>query len=517
MKYRKLIEDTFLIDEPTAGELVPFKFNKVQDKYYREVLVGEYDIENKGLTQPVRENILKARREGFSSLVLAIFAADDIGSDNPTETTVLSYKDDATNTFRKRYRLFVLSFFARKKLGMSVEEIKRKPQILDEVAKKFLSVDASDIELTHNKAHFYCGTASARVGGRGGVVQKILYSEIAYYPDTEKMTAKEIVEGTMRQVDISSGWIFAESTENGRGTYQYKMWQNAKQGISRFKNRFYGAKEFYSPKEIEAIKSEFVDLDMFKREYPMSEEDLFSSSQSSFISEEELTALIENENAKREIVLWVSMKGTNYMDQCEILSAALESVEKRHPRNALYAGIDIAKQHDRTVLTVVKDRAFALKPGVKCVAIDSTGQGDFMPDWFENNTRFYLLRAKFSRQFKDIMYTNLTVVIKKAQTALPMMMDGREYTSEEAKLFWNEMIELEKKIMGEMIVVSHPNGEEYHDDFPDSWGLAEHGYAHINGVEIKAKPEGPINLPSALEKMLNRKSPQGPMLDSEFE
>lgn len=53
MKYRKFIEDWFLIDDPTVGELVPFKFNKVQAKYYQQ-LCDEYDIEHKGLTVPSR-------------------------------------------------------------------------------------------------------------------------------------------------------------------------------------------------------------------------------------------------------------------------------------------------------------------------------------------------------------------------------------------------------------------------------------------------------------------------------
>lgn len=517
MKYRKLIEEFFLIDEPKTGELVPFIFNKVQDKYYREVLVGEYDIENKGIAVAARENILKARREGFSSLILALFAADDIGNENPTETVVISYRDDATKTFRKRYRNFVLSFYARKKMGLSVERIKKEPGLLDQAAKQFLSTDSTDIEHAHNRAHFYCGTASARVGGRGGVLQKILYSEIAYYPDSENMTAKEIIEGTMRQVDIASGWIFCESTENGRSTYQYKMWTNVKQGLSRFRNRFYGAKEFYTDEEIAQIRAEFVDMDMFRREYPMTEQDLFASSSLSFVTEDDVNALVMNEKAKREIVLWVSMKGTNYIDQCEILFGALEGIEKKYPKNALYAGIDIAKQHDRTVLTVLKDRSYAMKGGVKCISIDSTGQGDFMPDWFERNSRWYLERVKFSRQTKDLMYTNLTAVIKKQYTSIPLLVEDGKYVSEEAEAFWNEMVELEKKIIGEMIVVSHPNTDGGHDDFPDSWALAENSFVVINGVDVRKKAEASTTVADHLGKMLDRGSnPHSPMIDDEY-
>lgn len=519
MQYRRFIQDFFLIDRADTGELVPFVFNPVQNKYYDE-LVRDYDIEKKGITAAIRENILKARREGFSSLVLAIFCADDIRNDNPTETTVISYKDDATDTFKRRYRTYALSFFARKKLGMSIEDIKKRPNILDLAAKKFLAVDSGyEIIFAHNKAHFYCGTASAKVGGRGGVLQKLLFSEIAYYPDTEIMTAKEIVEGTMRQVDIESGWVFCESTENGRGTYQYKMWMNAKQKLSRFINRFYGAGEFYTKEQIATIKSEFVDMDMFKREYPMTEDDLFASSALSFVSEEELKALENYPHAKREIVFWAYLQGTNYIDQCEILLAALESVIKKNPRHSLYAGIDIAKQHDKTVLTVLKDKNPSVTGGLKCIALDATGgSGDFMPDWFERNTRFYLERVKFSRMTKDLMYTWLTAVIKKKLTAIPVIVESGDYTSEEAKMFYNEMIELQKKIVGEMIVVSHPNGDDSHDDFPDSWALAEHAFAVINGVDKREKPAPSHTLPNAIEKLLvnKKKNNQHGIVDNEY-
>jgi len=276
MKYRQFIEDYFLIDEPKSGQLVPFKFRLVQEKYYNE-LVRDYDIENKGLINPIREIVLKARREGFSSLILALFAVDDLMSDNPTESLIISYRDDATEKFRKRYRGFLTSYGARK-LGHTIEQIQQNPSILDQAAKQMLSIDASEFELKHNKAHFYCGTASARVGGRGGVVQKLHFSEAAFYPDKKELRAKEIIEGTMRQVDISSGWVFVESTANGDLNHYAKMWKDAVSGQSRFKPRFYSWREFYSPEQFELIKSEFTDKRMIPQEYPETAEEAFLSS-----------------------------------------------------------------------------------------------------------------------------------------------------------------------------------------------------------------------------------------------
>ena len=54
--YKSFIEDNFMITT-TAGEIVPFKFNDIQDYYYK-LLIDDYGEELTG----IRENILKSRR-----------------------------------------------------------------------------------------------------------------------------------------------------------------------------------------------------------------------------------------------------------------------------------------------------------------------------------------------------------------------------------------------------------------------------------------------------------------------
>ncbi len=300
IKYRKFIEKRFLIDEPETGKLVPFVFRKVQNKYYDE-LIRDYDIENKGLTAPVREIILKARREGFSSLILALFAADDILQENPTETLVVSYKEEATKTFRKRYRLYVTSYFAVE-MGFTFEDVRTNPSLLDEAASQNLSIDGKDIELRHNRAHFYCGTASARTGGRGGVLQKVLFSEEAHYPVSEDgMSGQEIIDGTIRQIDIKAGWIFRETTANGYGNYYEQTWTLAVKGESRFKPRFYGWREMYSDADFKLIASEFTDKAMLKQEYPETPQEAFISSGSAYFDNERILEMIKKAVPPKEV------------------------------------------------------------------------------------------------------------------------------------------------------------------------------------------------------------------------
>lgn len=514
MNYRKIIEENFLIDQAETGKLVPFKFNKVQVKYYKD-LCKDYDIEKKGINVPVREDILKARREGFSSFILALFAADDIMQENMTETDVLSYKEDATKTFHKRYRNYILSFFAHE-AGYTNEQIQENISILEEIAPHVFSIDADDLELRHNKAHFQCNTASARVGGRGGVRHKILFSEIAFYPDTEKMLASEMIEATMRQVQPSAGWIFGESTENGAGTYQYKMWQEAKRGRSRFKNRFYGAGEFYTEKEIEIIRSEYIDMDAFRRDYPMTEDDLFKGSAKSFTTETELEKMIGDKNTEKELIYFSEFQHQNGIDVAEILVSEFKRLESEHLGYALYVGLDEAKDIDATVAGILKGKRRVIgKGGVACIVIDVT-RGDWLADWFERNTNYFVKKVKFSRPSKSLMYSNLQIVIRDNLTSLPAWKteDG-EWSSPEWKHFFNQMIYLEKEIVGNMLVVHHPKGEcnkndhnydecMHHDDYPDAWMMAEDGYFEINGAPVMKKPPKVPTVPDAVSKLLNK-------------
>ncbi len=334
MKYQAYIERYFLIDDAKTGQLVPFIFRPVQQKYYNE-LIRDYDIERQGIRNPLREIILKARKEGFTSLILALFAVDDLNSDNPTETLVISYKDDATQTFRKRYRNFILSTAARK-LGYTIEQIQKEPQILDQVAKQVFSIDSTEFELKHNKAHFYCGTASARVGGRGGTVQKLLFSEAAFYPDKKEMRAKEIIEGTANQMDKEAGWLFVESTANGDMNHYAKMWQLAESGQSRYRHRFYGWREFYSESQFEIIKSEFTDKRMIPQEYPETSAEAFLSSGDRFF-DPTISANLKTETP--QIVGKWNYYGDFQPGHRYILGADVSEGVKRH--NSTIAVIDM--------------------------------------------------------------------------------------------------------------------------------------------------------------------------------
>ena len=168
-----------------------------------------------------------------------------------------------------------------------------------------------------------------------------------------------------------------------------------------------------------------------------------------------------------------------------------------------FAGIDTAKHPDSTVVTVIRFNTktkkkellswmelqgenyknqfdiivdFISRYKIAGVAIDSTGQGDFMPDMFEELTEWDteingLYRIKFSAISKDQMYKNLKVTIKEALTTLPKL------GTHNSKKFRQQMLDLQQEYKGQLLRVNHPDNDKAHDDYCDSWALAEWAYA----------------------------------------
>jgi hypothetical protein len=172
-----------------------------------------------------------------------------------------------------------------------------------------------------------------------------------------------------------------------------------------------------------------------------------------------------NEETKwKELVALLELKGENYADQFTIIS-----------------GFD-------TVLGKSTGKGMFDYFNIVGVAIDSTGQGSFMPDMFARHTRFRdersgLFPVKFSLQSKDTMYTNLQQVVQNRLTAIPAD-DTLELTR-----MRKQLLDLEKEYKGSFLTCHHPNdeqGQEYHDDYPDAWALAEYAFAMQQRI---AKPK----------------------------
>lgn len=148
--------------------------------------------------------------------------------------------------------------------------------------------------------------------------------------------------------------------------------------------------------------------------------------------------IVETE-IRKEVINWLRLRGDNYKDQFDII------------------------------------KAFLSHYNIQAVAIDSTGQGDFMPDMFEKETNWMdefsgLYRVKFSALSKDVMYKNLSVSTGNLLTRFPKI------ETKEAEEFKQQLLDLQKEYKGELLSCHHPNSPDAHDDYPDSLALAELAY-----------------------------------------
>lgn len=270
INYRKFIEDNFFILDSQTQLPVPFKLNPVQNKY-----LGVLETEYKDM-EGIREIILKARQEGFSSFILALFAVDFLV--RPYSISIcISHRKDSTELLFKKVKFYIESYLQK------LSEKKNVPY--DTLVKAFFKTDNKGmLENATNSAMFYIGTAGAKVGGRGGSARNIHFSEAAFYQDTELITAQEIIVATAQQVPQGTGMIFIESTANGEGNFYHGEWERSQpDGTgSVYKPRFFGWQEFYTPEWIEEKKKEFPSEKLAKQEYPNSPEEAFITSGSPY-------------------------------------------------------------------------------------------------------------------------------------------------------------------------------------------------------------------------------------------
>jgi len=296
IKYKEFIETYFRIKNK-KGEIVPFIFNSVQNLYYEQLKKDYEGFEG------IRENICKARREGFSAVWEAIFTTDfilgSIGLAPIISGQVISHKLEEVKPHFQRISMFLDSY-------LDIKKVRRKD---------FLEVDNKTSYIKAKTGpELFVGSAGSKVLGRGGETQNLLWTEVAFYPNTPIINAEDLVTGAEQQVPMGRGKIVRESTGNVVGDFFYEEWYRGKgewgENESPFYSRFFPwfvFKEYrvscppgfkFLPTEIELRKlyhldsnqlywyhlkmKGFKDKNKGRREYPSSPLESFLSAGSCF-------------------------------------------------------------------------------------------------------------------------------------------------------------------------------------------------------------------------------------------
>lgn len=268
---KQIIESMFYIVDK-GGHRVPFIFNEPQDLYYSQ--------------KTARDDILKARKEGFSSLVLAIFTCKFLFVPNSVCACVSHLEDDTKRLFDKVY-------YYLENLPFEV---------------KFEKASASRLRIKEMNTDFIIGTAGSRTFGRGDTIHNLHLSEFAHYQKWDMIT------GLLNAVpdDLDNTWVVKETTANGYGTPHHIAWMDEKRGASTFHPFFFSwadnpeyqmpvtqdtkftdaerdLQEAYSLSDEQLVwrkwkihsmqpTQDYTREDLFKQEYPMTDVEAFLSS-----------------------------------------------------------------------------------------------------------------------------------------------------------------------------------------------------------------------------------------------
>lgn len=261
------IERFFWIVDKQSKE-VPFLLNPIQKKYYANRT--RYDL------------ILKARKEGLSSLILAIWLHACMFFRN-TRAVVVSHEAESTK------RLFGKARFYLSTMGLKDRKFKVNTG----------GDSQSQLTFPDTNSSFWVGTAGSRAFGRGDDITHLHLSEVAHYQD------QTILTGVL-EACVPNAWRVMETTANGTGDAFHGLWQRGRNGEIDFpwRNHFYSwfddptlsvdkVPEGFQLSKLEAEfkekhklsdnqvlwyrrkKAEMVDPNLMPQEYPSDDQEAF--------------------------------------------------------------------------------------------------------------------------------------------------------------------------------------------------------------------------------------------------
>lgn len=228
--YKRFIEDHFCLINK-KGDYVPFKLNDIQNRYMLIDYTGTDDI-------------LKARQEGFSTLIDAMFFVDFLMVENSHSVILADIEDNATGLL-DRVKIFLRSYEEATKIKVPLKYDSRF-----ELYNSFMN------------SRFTIGTAKNYEFGRSKTITNLHLSEVAFYANIKK-----IVAGAGQAV-TEYGRKIIETTANGFN--DYKKFRSEDNGFNKI---FYGAKGFYSEEFLEKKRKELGR--QFTQEYPNNEIEAF--------------------------------------------------------------------------------------------------------------------------------------------------------------------------------------------------------------------------------------------------
>lgn len=256
-KTKSFIQQYFNIVDK-KGDVVPFMLNGVQDRFVMEDMTG-HDL------------ILKARQQGFSSLILAMFAKDFLLKANSVSVVVADISENAEGLL-ERVKFYLESYAERK--GFNTKELLQYNSMYR-------------LKNKVNNAQYIIGTAKNTEFGRSRTITNLHLSEFAFYPNPEAILA-----GALQAV-VPTGRFIVETTANGFNYFR-ELWTENQSIDAEFRTHFYPASEFYDEEFLEKRRGQLKGTRLYKQEYPETAEEAFLTSGEMYFSNEALEYYLAN-------------------------------------------------------------------------------------------------------------------------------------------------------------------------------------------------------------------------------
>lgn len=245
--YRTCIGENFdIVDK--SGKIVPFTYNSIQ---------AANDLDESG-----KDVVLKARKQGFSSKILARYTCDFILRPNSRSVIVADNKDNAI-ALLDRVKFFLKSY-----------EEKNQIEIPLKYNSKYELVNSAQ------NTRYFVGTAENAEFGRSQDITNLHFSEAAFYPNFDKLRASAL------QATVENAHVIVETTANGFNQFK-TFWDDSKKGLTGFKPLFYKASAFYSAEFLAEKRKELKRT--FPQEYPETDMEAFLTSGETYFDKEALS------------------------------------------------------------------------------------------------------------------------------------------------------------------------------------------------------------------------------------
>lgn len=313
-----------------AGNIVPFKFNSVQEFLDKKL------NEQKLRTGKVRALILKGRQEGCSTYITARIFHRLIWTFG-LQAGTLTHLADSTNKLFEKLDLFY-------KFSNIRPPLKRW-------------YNKRHVEFGQVDSIWDFGTAGTDYVGRGGTIQILHLSECPFWDHPE-----EIVKGMLQSVpDMAGTEIIFESTANGMDPVFYKMCSQSLQGIGDYELIF--IPWFWMPEYSRILTAPFepmTDEIELKEVYGLTDEQL--NWRRAKIQElgSEYAFKAEYPNNPQE-AFQLAGEGS-FIPPEDILRARKTKLDKEiYAASPLICGLDVSRIRDRTV--------FAFRKGPKLLKV----------------------------------------------------------------------------------------------------------------------------------------------------